>query len=236
MDTATEFLAGELGTLLVTPRPLAEYRDMFLLTDEELVGGPILDCPGGGSPFGTQVRTRGGTVVSVDPSYALPRAELAARIGSDLEHLRKWLDANPDVFDRSYVGPPDTLIRSWAVSSDLFLTDYDNNGERYVAAALPSLPFPDQHFSLTLSSHLLFTYPNFLTFEAHVDSVLELVRVTSGEVRLFPLVDTTSTVHPRLDEARAVLLERGVRTEIRKTNCAYIVRGDEMLVCRRADN
>lgn len=58
-----------IGDLVITPRPLSAYRDMFLLIDDDLTAGPILDCPGGASPFGAHVRARGGTVTSVDPAY-----------------------------------------------------------------------------------------------------------------------------------------------------------------------
>ena len=57
------------GAVAVTPRPLAAYRDMFMLTDDDLRAGPILDCPAGASPFGAQVRALGGEVVSVDPAW-----------------------------------------------------------------------------------------------------------------------------------------------------------------------
>ncbi len=226
-------MAVALDTLVITPRPLSDYRNMFLLTDDELAAGPILDCPGGSSPFGAQVRARGGTVISVDPAYTMAKDELAARIRSDLAKLRVWVDANLDVGNWDYLGNPDALMRWWDLAVDLFLHDYARD-ERYVAAALPSLPFPDNHFTLTLSSHLLFTYPNFLSFESHVDSLLELVRVTRGEVRVYPLVDTANTVYPRLDQVRARLSERGVHTETRKADCTYNERGDELLACRRA--
>jgi hypothetical protein len=60
-----------IGEVVVTPRPPSDYRNMFLL-DDGLLEGPILDCPGGASPFGAQVRARGGIVVSVDPAYRQP--------------------------------------------------------------------------------------------------------------------------------------------------------------------
>lgn len=225
MDSTTA-----LDTLVITPRPLSDYRNMFLLTDEELLAGPILDCPGGASPFGAQVRARGGTVVSVDPTYALPRQDLVSRIERDQARLRPWIHANLAAADWSYLGSPEVLLRGWELATDFFLADYEADGSRYVTASLPSLPFPDNHFRLALSSHLLFTYPDFLTFELHVASLLELVRVTSGEVRVFPLLDTACVVYPRLDDVRAALLEHGVRTEIRTASCAYTLGGDQMLV------
>jgi hypothetical protein len=223
---------GALDKLIITPRPLADYRNMFLLTNEELFGGRILDCPAGASPFGAQVRARGGDVVSVDPAYAKPRAELAERIQADLAKLEPWLRANPDQPDWTYLGSPGALLRGFELAVDLFLADYTANGEHYVAAALPALPFPDKHFSLALCSHLLFTYPDFISLEAHLACVHELLRVTSGEVRIFPLVDSASVRYPQLDEVRATLREQGVHTEIRTAACAYNVGGDEMLVCR----
>ena len=48
--------------------------------------------------------------------------------------------------------------------AELFATDYAPDGRRYVAAALPTLPFGDGWFRLTLSSHLLFVYPDQLDF------------------------------------------------------------------------
>ena len=226
-------MGAALDTLVITPRPLADYRNMFRLTDAELVAGPILDCPAGASPFGAQVRAMGGTVTSVDPAYTLPRAELADRIWSDLAALRVWADTAIDPADRDDRGTTDALMRWWEPAVDEFLRDYAED-ERYVAAALPALPFPDRHFTLSLSSHLLFTYPHLMSFEAHLANVRELVRVTSGEVRVFPLADTTFTPYARLDEVRAVLLDGGVHTETRATDCTFKGAG-EMLVCRRSE-
>jgi hypothetical protein len=228
--STTEPPVGALDTLVITPRPLADYRNMFLLTDSELTAGPILDCPAGASPFGAQVRARGGAVVSVDPAYATPKPELAERIAGDLARLRPWVDTNLNLADWSYLGSPDALFRNWELAVDFFLTDYQPDGERYVAAALPALPFADDHFRLSLSSHLLFTYPDFLDYETHLASLLELVRVTAGEVRVFPLVDTASVAYRRLEELRADLLGHGVRTELRAASCAYTLGGTATLV------
>lgn len=218
-----------LDSLVITPRPLSDYRNMFLLTDDELVAGPILDCPAGASPFGAQVRARGGSVVSIDPTYALSRDELVTRIGTDLARLDVWINANTNAPDWNYLGSPKALMRAWELAIDFFLSDYEPDGVRYLAASLPSLPFPDNHFRLALSSHLLFVYPDFLSFDMHVASLLELARVTSGEVRAFPLVDTSGAPYPRLDDVRAALAEHGIGTEIRTANCAYNVGGDQLL-------
>lgn len=222
-----------LGELAITPRPLDDYRDMFLITDADLIAGPILDCPAGASPFGAQVRARGGTVISVDPAYSTSRAEIIARARADVVRVAQWTSDYPDQINWSYLGSADSLLRKWEAAIEEFAADYHADGKRYVAAALPDLPFPDGYFHLALSSHLLFCYPEYFDFDSHVSGLLELIRVTHGEVRVFPLVNTAAIPYPRLDEVRSVLARHGVDTEIQVAACAYNIGGYRLLVCRR---
>lgn len=224
-----------IDTLVVSPRPLADYRTMFLLTDSELKAGPILDCAAGASPFGAQTRLRRGSVVSVDPLYEAPRDELVDLARRHTELVAQWVAANPDAFDWDYLGAAGPALRAWDLAIDLFALDYQPDGRRYVAAALPRLPFPDGHFRLTVSSHYLFSYHAQVTFDEHVAAIAELVRVTAGEVRLCPLVDTAATPYPRLDELRAALRDLGIRSTIRQVPGAYQPGGDRTLACWRAD-
>lgn len=221
-----------LGKLIVTPRPLFDYRNMFLLTDEELRAGPILDCPAGASPFAAQVRARGGQAVSVDPIYG-PRPEVEARVAADLARVHSWLTAGPVGLDWSYLGSADAMLRAFEVSADFFLADYAEESPHYVAAGLPALPFADREFRLTLSSHLLFTYPEYVTYAEHVAFLLEMVRVTAGEVRVCPVADPAGAPYPRLGEVREELAAHGVTTELRPARSAYSKGGDDILVCRR---
>jgi hypothetical protein len=233
MTTSNQRRGAPLGAPAVTPRPLPAYRDMFLLDDDELLAGPILDCPAGASPFGVQVRRLGGEVVSVDPVYAAP-ARLGERVRADLDRVVAWHRAYPDGIDWSYLGSPDEVHRSWSTAIDQFEADFSHDGVRYVAAALPVLPFPDGRFALAVSGFLLFTYPNVLDVDGHRDALLELVRVTRGEVRVFPLHDSAGDPSPHLPALRADLHARGVHTEIRVARGSYAPYegSNRMLVCR----
>jgi hypothetical protein len=224
------------GQVAVTPRPLPDYRDMFVLTDDELLSGPLLDCPAGASPFGAQVRRLGGEVVSVDPAYAAPD-ELLARASADVERVVAWQRSTPGGFDWSYLGSPDDVRERWVDALADFAADFAVDDSRYVSAALPDLPFPDDRFALTVSGFLLFTYPGLLDVGAHQDALLELVRVTRGEVRVFPLHDTAGDPYPFLDALRAALDGCHVDTEIRSARCSYAPRpgADRLLVCRSAE-
>jgi hypothetical protein len=231
--TQGEIKRALIGELIITPRALADYRDMFLLTDADLASGPILDCPGGSSPFGAQIRARGGRVVSVDPAYDVPRAELVERVTADLAHSAAWVAAHPDNFDWSYLGSPAAFDRYWQLAAELFFSEFEPDDERYVAARLPSLPFADREFRLALSSHLLFCYAEYLSFDEHLAGILELVRVASHEARIFPIVDTAGAPYPRFDELLAELGRRGVRTEIRPARASFVAGGEQLLVCWR---
>jgi hypothetical protein len=221
-----------LGRLVVTPRALADYRDMFALTDDDLVAGPVLDCPGGASPFGAQVRARGGTVISVDPIYDTPPAELMAVVREDIERTYLWASQDASL-NWSYLGSAAAMRRAFEVGADMFAMDYEPNSPHYVAAALPHLPFPDRHFRLALCSHLLFCYPEYLGYDEHLAALLELVRVTAGEVRVYPVIDTAAT-QLRLAELRTALASSGIYTEIRPAAGAWQTGGDHFLVCVRA--
>jgi hypothetical protein len=55
-----------------------------------------------------------------------------------------------------------------------------------VAGELPRLPFADGEFDLTLVSYLLFAYHDRFDYEFHRESILEIMRVTRGEARIYP--------------------------------------------------
>ncbi|MCW2675523.1 MAG: hypothetical protein JWR70_563, partial [Modestobacter sp.] len=87
---------------------------------------------------------------------------------------------------------------------------------RYVSATLPRLPFPDGAFDLVLSSHLLFTYADRLDADFHLAALLEMVRVSRGQVRIYPLVDQAGQPLPDLlDQLLAMLAAEGLETTVR---------------------
>jgi hypothetical protein len=224
---------GGIGALLVSTRPLAEYRAMFALSDDDLRAGPILDCPGGGSSFGAEARALGADVTSADPAYDRPGEWLVAHAREEAlrgnrfvaEHAGRYVFT----FFRDVAHHRELRLAGW----ERFAADFGPHRERYVAARLPDLPFPDARFALTLSSHLLFTYADRLDFGFHVAALAELARVTSGEVRVFPLVDLEPRRYPRLAELLDALAARGLGFEVRTVTYEFQRGGTEMLVWRR---
>ena len=206
---------------------------MFDLREEDL-RGPILDCPGGAGDFGVAVRAAGGAVTSVDPAYALPRAALLEQARADTLRGNHYVDEHRDLYVWSFFASVEDHRERRLAALERFAADFTPGDGRYVAAALPRLPFADRSFALALSGHLLFTYPGHLPFDDHLAALRELVRVSAGEARLFPLLDTELTGYPRLDELRAQLDAEGVASEIRPVPYEFQRGADRMLVCRRA--
>jgi hypothetical protein len=205
--------ATDIGPYLVSARSFEEYRAMFALTDDDL-SGRILDCPGGGSSFTAAVRARGGTALAVDPVYATPPRELAARLSGELDRGSAWAAANAERYVWDFYGTPADHARLRAGSAQAFVSDLLGSRGGYAAAALPHLPFGDGVFDLVLSSHLLFTYADRLDTGFHVAALREMARV-GAEVRVYPLVDQAGRALPELLAAVVARLgDAGVQARV----------------------
>lgn len=216
--------------IAATPRPLDDYRDIFLLEDKELVASRILDCGSGASPFGAQVRARGGTVVSVDPIYKRAANNLQAMVFDDLAHVARWTWEHRECFDWSNLGSPRMFERYFRLSAELFVADYRQDRAHYVPAGLPTLPFPDDAFDLSLCSHYLFSSANHPSYVETLSAVRELLRVTRSEVRIYPLSSLEGTTYPKLDELRTQLSADGYASQLRPSLFRFVPGADNMLV------
>ncbi|RBY77829.1 hypothetical protein DQ238_13870 [Geodermatophilus sp. TF02-6] len=186
---------------------------MFALSDADL-RGRVLDCPGGGASFTAAARAHGTAAFAADPAYATPPPELVARLDAELACGSAWATANAERYVWRFHGDPAGHARLRADSAATFARDLLGSPGRYVAAALPHLPFRDGAFDLVLSSHLLFTYADRLDAASHVAALRELARV-GAEVRVYPLVDQAGRTLPQLlDHVLAGLDAAGVRARV----------------------
>jgi hypothetical protein len=219
-----------LGDIIVTARPFDEYVAMFDLHDADLLAGPVLDCPAGASGFAHGARALGADVTAVDPVYDAPPGDLIDRARSDTAFGNRYVRENPDTYAWGFFSDVDDHLTRRLGAVDAFDADRRANADRYVSGALPALPFESDAFALVVSSHLLFVYPDHFDTAAHLSGVRELARVCSGEVRMFPLVDTTTAPWPHLDQLRRDLERAGHGSEVRPVPYEFIRGGAEMLV------
>jgi hypothetical protein len=191
----------QLDRVVLLGRTFAEYRDYFLLEAEALKGKPVLDVAGGVSSFCAEANAQGIPVTSVDPIYGLAPEEIARRSGPDLEKVIADVRGLPTYRWTAYRSPEHVReLRQKAVRA--FLEDFPRHPERYQTGLLPNLPFRDKSFAMTLVSYFLFVYQDQFDYEFHRDAVLDLMRVTAGEVRIYPTVTfeaEPSVYLPRLE-------------------------------------
>ncbi|MGA4837658.1 methyltransferase domain-containing protein [Streptomyces sp. G45] len=215
--------------MLVSARSFDEYRAMFALTDDDLALR-ILDCPGGAASFVAEAGARGTDAVAVDPQYGPGRDRLGTLALREIEHKHAYVADNARRFVWDWFGGPERYTRERARAARAFTTDIAARPGRYVAGALPHLPFADRSFDLVLSSHLLFSYGARLSEEFHSSALIELVRVARREVRLFPVVlHTSDRRYAGLDRLRARLAALGVPSRLDRVDYAFQPGGDEVL-------
>jgi hypothetical protein len=191
MGTGAEPLPEKRGLRLdrvvLLGRTLEEYRRHFLLEPDNLVGKSVLDVAGGVSSFCAEANMLGVNVTSFDPIYSLTPEKIMERSEPDLESVYRAIGIVP-TYRWGYYKNPEYMRELRKRASTIFLSDYTTHPERYIAGELPRLSFADGEFDLTLVSYFLFAYQNRLSYEFHRDSILEIMRVTRGEARVYPTV------------------------------------------------
>ena len=215
-------------------RSFDEYVAMFGLTGVDFQSR-ILSCGDGPAAFNADATRRGGHVTSLDPIYAFTADQIRERIAATYPAVMDQLRKNMDSYVWTTFRDAEAVGRMRMAAMETFLTDYDTGRHkgRYVAGALPSLPFPAGRFDLALSSHFLFLYSAHLTAEFHLRSLLEMMRV-AGQARIFPLLTLGGRPSPHLAPVRAGLERAGLRVATQRVPYEFQRGGNEMMVIQSA--
>lgn len=195
----------ELEHVVPWGRTLQEYVAMFALTEQDLQQ-KLLGCADGPASFNCELSRQGGRVCSVDPLYQFESVELAQRIDETYSKVLQQLEQNYAAYVWQDIPTVAVLGEVRLAAMTMFLQDYSQGKSvgRYIIGALPDLPFSTQQFDLALCSHFLFLYSAHFSYEFHLQSVMEMLRVAQ-EVRIFPLLDLAGTPSPHLPPLLAAL-------------------------------
>jgi SAM-dependent methyltransferase len=213
-------------------RSYQEYLALFALAPEEL-GRRILGCGDGPAAFNAELTRRGGAVVSVDPLYRFSAGEIRRRITETSETVLDQVRARQGDYVWKSIVSVEHLGAVRMLAMERFLADFEDGRRagRYIAAALPSLPFADQQFDLALSSHFLFLYSGQLSARFHVDAIQEMLRV-AHEVRVFPLLTLDGSRSPHVAAVCGRFRSKGFRLAIKPVPYEFQRGACEMLVIR----
>jgi hypothetical protein len=98
------------------------------------------------------------------------------------------ISENHERFVWDWYGSADRHQEMRRAAGAAFIADLWRRPGSYLAGRLPRLPLADASVDLALCSHLLFTWAGTFDRDRHRTAILEMCRVSRGEVRIFPLV------------------------------------------------
>lgn len=210
-------------------RSFDEYLDMFNLSGADLARD-IVGVGDGPASFNARMHQRGTPIVSVDLIYRYSEMELRERIQETYGDVIAQTRQNQDKFVWTKISSVEELARIRMQAMGEFCRDFEKGKQqaRYVDAALPNLPFPETHFDLVLSAHLLFFYSSNRNLTFHLNAIRELLRIGS-EVRIFPIVDVNSNPSPFLSLVIDELEKDRIACSVERVPYHFQKTGNEML-------
>ena len=167
--------------------------------------------------------------------YGNPAATLTDKGRQDIEHTFQKVDDVPHLYVWKHYKDREEIVGLRHKALGLFEQDYSGGFRqgRYILAELPRLPFPDMTFSLVLSSHFLFLYGDRLSVDFHVASLKEMLRVSSGEVRVYPLQGLDAKPYAHMEDALARLRSEGLQAEIVPTPFEFQRGANKILILKQ---
>jgi SAM-dependent methyltransferase len=206
------------------------YIRMFDLSENDLKLR-ILGCGDGPASINCECNERGGNVISIDPIYSMSKEEIKIRINETYNEVISQTEKNKDKFKWDNIDSVDKLGRIRMNAMQLFLKSYKKgrNRRKYIPASLPNLPFEDNEFDISLSSHFLFLYTDNLSYNFHVDAITEMLRI-SKEARIFPLLDVNAKKSPYVQKILSDFKEMEI--VIKQVNYEFQIGGNELLIIR----
>jgi SAM-dependent methyltransferase len=219
----------QLRDIVPWGRSLAEYRQMFALSDADLQRR-ILDCGGGPASFNAEMTAQGYAVQSCDPIYQFSAEQIAQRVTETRPLILEKVRAYQQNYVWTVIPNPDALGEIRLATMRQFIADFPTGwaAGRYQLAQLPQLPYADQQFDLALCGHLLFSYSANLSLEMHQHSIRELCRV-AREVRIFPVLTLNGERSPWLDPILTERQQAGYQAALITVTYEFQKGGNQML-------
>lgn len=206
-------MAFQLNRVVPWGRTLAEYRQMFLLNDEDM-SKKIAGFGDGPASFNCEASQRGYSVTSFDPIYQFTQNEIRDRIEEVKTVVMGQMKENAENYSWKNIRSLAELEHIRMSAMETFLSDYEKGKKekRYIYHELPNAaPYADNTFDIGLSSHFLLMYTA-LGYDFHVKSITEMLRVCK-EVRIFPIVNL---------DAEKTDLTAAVKEHFSKRYCVHI--------------
>ncbi len=223
----------DLKDVVLIGRTFEEYCKMFDLDNDLLKNETILDVASGVSSFCAEANREGFNVTASDRIYASSPFEIEQRCRQDLDMVVKQLPDIADLYVWSFFKDIQSLKRQREKAYKLFVEDFKSQGtERYVPVEYPLTNFRDDQFTVSLVSGFLFLYEDMLDYDFHKRTILEILRVTSKEVRIFPIVNLKGEESSFVEHLVCDRDFERFQMSIKNVDYEFMKNANEMLVIR----
>lgn len=223
-----------IDKVVLLGRTFDEYCRIFALDEATLQREHILDAASGVSSFCAEGRTRGYKITAADAIYHFTPDEIEWKCAQDLQDVMAKLPPIADLYVWTEFSDVQALTRQRERAYRRFLRDYREQPlSRYVPTIFPQSGFENNTFTLTLVSHLLFLYEDQLDYAFHLDTLRELLRITSGEVRIYPITNLRGERSVYVNPLMAEVALDGCDFEIVLVNYEFLKNANQMLCIRR---
>jgi hypothetical protein len=224
----------QLSEVVLLGRTFDEYRRMFSLDLETLRRETILDAGSGVSSFCAEGNAIGFNITASDAIYGFTAEEIERKCAQDLHEVMAKLPPIADLYVWKEFPDVEALTRRREQAYKRFLPDYVEHGHsRYVPTVYPNSGFEDKSFTLTLVSHLLFLYQDQLDYDFHRETLKELLRITSGEVRIYPITNLRGERSIYVDQLIGDRTFADYEFECVSVNHEFLRNANQMLCIRR---
>ena len=100
---------------------------------------------------------------------------------------------------------------------------------RYICSEFPANTIAAKTFTISLASHFLFMYSDILDYDFHVSTISELIRITTKEIRIFPLVNLAGERSEFVEKVIKNNRFANYKMAITKVDYEFVRNGNEML-------
>ncbi len=231
-ESNNDSISLELDKVVFYGRTLSEYVKFCDLDLYFWKGCKILDPPAGASSFVAEANKRGIHAVGCDPLFGDDLEVLIKRGKADIEHVIERASLVTHLYNWDFYTSMDVLKGYRTLALRQFEEDYPVGilENPYIKAELPRLPFCDKSFDLVLSGHFLFTYSDKFDYSFHNNSVLELFRVSSKEVRIYPIQGPNAQPYEYIEVLISELKRKNIVAKILPIPFEF-QRGSNQMLC-----
>lgn len=219
-----------LNKVALIGRTFEEYYKIFRLGDFSSNQLKILDVGSGVSSFCAEAQDLGMNVMAMDPIYDHGAKELAIKCEQDIDLIIKELDGVEYLYIWNIFKNKEQLKKQREEAYKKFIAHYRNNrNEFYISESMPKTSFENNQFDIVISSHLLFLYDHIFDYSFHEETIKEMLRITSKEIRIFPLLNLYGKKSIYLDDILEYIDLNDVEWSIEKVDYEFIRGGNEIL-------